>query len=57
MPCPPHSPLLVEAVVAGEAPCRWVASCLAYGLAGPEREDGWEAKLAFEETSLADGAK
>jgi hypothetical protein len=27
----------------------YVASCLACGLGGPEREDGWEAKLAFDE--------
>ena len=48
--CPPHGPILVQAVKKGpyeEGP--YVASCLACGLAGPEREDGWEAKLAFDE--------
>jgi len=27
----------------------YAASCLACGIRGPEREDGWEAKLAFDE--------
>jgi hypothetical protein len=27
----------------------YVASCLACGTAGPQREDGWEAKQAFDE--------
>ena len=44
-PCPPHGPILVEAVDEGAH----VASCLACGSAGPKREDGWEAKLAFDQ--------
>ena len=44
--CPPHSPILVEA--SGED--YYVARCLACGLSGPEREDAWEAKLAFDES-------
>ncbi len=44
--CPPHGPILVDASEEGY----YVASCLACGAAGPEREDGWEAKLAFDET-------
>jgi hypothetical protein len=44
--CPPHSPILVEA--SGEGYC--VARCLACGLSGPEQEDYWEAKLAFDES-------
>ena len=43
--CPPHGPILVAASAEG----RYAASCLACGLAGPEREDSWEAKLAFDE--------
>jgi hypothetical protein len=43
--CPPHGPLLVEAVRAGS----YVARCLACGLRGPVREDGVEAKRAFDE--------
>lgn len=43
--CPPHGPILVAASEEGH----YVASCLACGAAGPEREDGWEAKLAFDE--------
>jgi hypothetical protein len=35
-------------MVAASEEGRYVASCLACGLAGPEREDGWEAKLAFD---------
>jgi hypothetical protein len=27
----------------------FTASCLACGLEGPDRRDGWEAKLAFDE--------
>jgi hypothetical protein len=27
----------------------YATSCMACGLRGPEREDGWEAKLAFDE--------
>jgi hypothetical protein len=33
----------------GEVSRGWVARCLACGLAGGEREDGLEAKLAFDE--------
>lgn len=44
--CPPHGPLMVEAVRED----RYVTGCLACGLRGPVREDGLEAKLAFEET-------
>ena len=43
--CPPHTPLLIEASEEGY----YVARCLACGLSGPEREDGWEAKVAFDE--------
>lgn len=43
--CPPHGPILIVAYGEGH----YVASCLACGVAGPEREDGWEAKLAFDE--------
>ncbi len=45
--CPPHGPIMVAASEEG----RYVASCLACGVAGPEREDSWEAKLAFDEAS------
>jgi hypothetical protein len=44
-PCPPHGPILIQAVDKRA----YVASCLACGLEGPELEDGWEAKLAFDE--------
>lgn len=44
--CPPHGPLLVGALEKNV----YVTSCLACGLQGPEREDGWEAKLAFDES-------
>jgi hypothetical protein len=47
--CPPHGPVLAEAVVIGEVPRGWVARCLACGLAGAEREEGLEANLAFDE--------
>jgi hypothetical protein len=43
--CPPHGPHLVEAIEGG----RYVARCLACGLAGPVREDGLQAKLAFDQ--------
>jgi hypothetical protein len=42
--CPPHGPVMVAASEEG----RYAASCLACGARGPEREDGWEAKLAFD---------
>jgi hypothetical protein len=44
--CPPHGPILIQAVDKRA----YVASCLACGLKGPELEDGWDAKLAFDET-------
>ena len=44
--CPPHGPIMVAASEEGY----YLASCLACGVAGPQREDGWEAKLAFDET-------
>ncbi len=49
--CPPHGPILVAASEGGSCAegGSYVASCLACGLSGPEREDGWEAKLAFDE--------
>jgi hypothetical protein len=43
--CPPHGPIQVQAVDEGAR----VASCLVCGLAGPKRENSWEAKLAFDE--------
>ena len=43
--CPSHGPLVVAASEEGH----YAASCLACGLRGPERDDGWEAKLAFDE--------
>ncbi len=43
--CPPHGPIMVAA--SGEG--LYAASCMACGVGGPEREDGWEAKLAFDE--------
>jgi hypothetical protein len=43
--CPPHGPIMVAASQEG----RYAASCLACGLSGPVRKDGWEAKLAFDE--------
>lgn len=50
-PCPPHGPIMVRAVDEGPyaASEAYRASCLACGLEGPEREDGWEAKLAFDD--------
>jgi hypothetical protein len=33
----------------------YVASCLACGVSGPEREDGWEAKTAFDEHFASGG--
>ena len=43
--CPPHGPIMVAASEDG----RYAAWCLACGLRGPERDNGWEAKLAFDE--------
>ena len=45
--CPPHGPILVRAI---ETKVAYVASCLKCGRAGPRRSDGWEAKLAFDES-------
>jgi hypothetical protein len=42
--CPPHVAILVQAVKEDT----YVASYLACALAGPEREDSWESKLAFD---------
>ncbi len=42
--CPPHGPITVSASDEG----LYAASCLACGARGPERDDGWEAKLAFD---------
>jgi hypothetical protein len=46
--CPPHSPVVVEASEGGY----YAATCLACGSRGPEREDVWEAKSAFDEAFL-----
>ena len=46
--CPPHTPILVEASEEGYR----AALCLACGARGPEREDVWEAKAAFDEAFL-----
>jgi hypothetical protein len=46
-------PVLVQAVDEGT----YVAGCLACGLAGPEREDGWDAKLAFDEAFQGTGER
>ena len=43
--CPPHAPILVDATKVGH----YVASCLACGTSGPEREGSREAKAAFDE--------
>lgn len=43
--CPPHGPLMVSAIEKGV----YVTSCLVCGAMGPQRNDGWEAKLAFDE--------
>jgi hypothetical protein len=45
-PCAPHGPILIQATDQRT----FTASCLACGLKGPERQDGWEAKLAFDES-------
>jgi hypothetical protein len=42
--CPRHGPILIQRIEG----TTYVASCLACGLVGPEREDGWEAKLALD---------
>lgn len=43
--CPPHGPHLVTAL--GES--HYVVRCLRCGLVGPERKDGQDAKLAFDQ--------
>jgi hypothetical protein len=45
-PCRVHGPILIRAFEEGA----YVALCLKCGAAGPERADGWEAKLAFDES-------
>jgi hypothetical protein len=45
-PCLLHGPILIRAFEEGA----YVALCLTCGAAGPERTDGWEAKLAFDES-------
>jgi hypothetical protein len=47
-PCPPHSPILVGAI--DGASRAYVARCLACEATGPVRENGLEAKLAFDES-------
>jgi hypothetical protein len=44
--CPPHGPHVVDALKEGSS---YVARCLACGLVGPGRQDGLEAKLAFDQ--------
>jgi hypothetical protein len=44
--CPPHTPIMVSVSEEGY----YLATCLACGLAGPKREDAWEAKQAFDES-------
>jgi hypothetical protein len=46
-PCPPHSPLLLQATEDGYCEVR----CLACGLLGPKRANSSKARLAFEEFS------
>jgi hypothetical protein len=43
-PCRHHGPILIQGIEGNT----YVASCLACGLVGPEQEDGWEAKRAFD---------
>jgi hypothetical protein len=45
-PCPVHGPLLIHPL----RETAYVAVCLSCGMIGPEREDGWGAKLAFDES-------
>lgn len=40
-----HGPILIYALEEDT----YVALCLTCGMIGPERRDGWEAKLAFDE--------
>jgi hypothetical protein len=50
-PCPVHGPLLIYALEEDT----YVAVCLSCGVIGPERRDGWEAKLAFDESCRSTG--
>ena len=43
--CPPHGPIMIAP---SQEKGYYVASCLVCGQTGPERQDGWEAKLAFD---------
>jgi hypothetical protein len=43
--CSVHGPVLIYALEENT----YVALCLTCGMMGPERRDGWEAKLAFDE--------
>lgn len=45
-PCPVHGPLLIYPLQEHT----YVAVCLSCGMIGPERKDGWDAKLAFDES-------
>lgn len=44
--CPPHGPLLTEALEEDV----YVIKCMKCGLWGPERDDVLQAKLAFDES-------
>jgi hypothetical protein len=44
-PCPPHGPMMVSAVERRV----YVARCMRCGLSGPTREEGVDAKQAFDE--------
>jgi hypothetical protein len=46
-PCPPHTPLLLQATEDDY----FVVRCLACGLLGPKRANTSKARLAFEEFS------
>lgn len=43
--CSVHGPLLIYALEGGA----YVVLCFTCGAIGPERWDGWEAKLAFDD--------
>lgn len=49
--CPVHGPLLIYPL----AESTYTAVCLTCGVIGPEREAGWDAKLAFDESFPATG--
>jgi hypothetical protein len=44
--CSVHGPLLIYPLEEDA----YATVCLSCGVIGPEREDGWEAKLAFDES-------